>query len=184
MEQNKTMKHLIVLFLSILFSISIANAENNDDIKQERLNRHLAVIKNGVHTINIPIKFKGMRDYYNQNDIAMVLFELRYGFLDKEQENKFWKENSGTANWESKVANGLTGLITGTFEMEGEADIFVDYSQTREMVYNYTKEAKRYFKDNNIPAYVIGFQPILISFEKFTITDPNMYPDEKMISEN
>ena len=45
--------------------------------------------------------------------------------------------------------------------MEGDTDISVDYSKTREMVYNYTKDAKKYFKSNNIPAYVISFQPIL-----------------------
>lgn len=50
------------------------------------------------------------------------------------------------------------------------------------MVYNYTNLAKDYFKDNNTPAYVIGFQPILVSYEKFTITDPNLYPDEKLIN--
>ena len=67
--------------------------------------------------------------------------------------------------------------------MEGDTDISVDYSKTREMVYNYTKDAKKYFNSNNIPAYVISFQPILVSYEKFTITDPNLYPDEKLISD-
>ncbi|MWP61957.1 hypothetical protein [Gilliamella sp. Pas-s25] len=180
------MKHLIVLFLSIVFSISVANAQNNDDIKQERLNQHLQVIKNGVDTILVPVKFNGIRDYYGHADIVTVIFELRYGFLNKEQEDKFWKEKAKDGSlktWESEVINGLTDWIKERFDVEGDTDISVDYSKTREMVYNYTKGAKKYFKDNNIPAYVIGFQPILVSYEKFTITDPNLYPDEKLISD-
>ncbi|WP_294910387.1 hypothetical protein [uncultured Gilliamella sp.] len=179
------MKHLIILLLSIVFSISMANAQNNDDIKQERLNRHLAVIKNGVDTILVPVKFNGIRDYYNNADIVTVIFELRYGFLNKEQKDKFWEEKSKDGSlkaWESEVIDGLTNIITGRFDVEGDTDISVDYSKTREMVYNYTKDAKKYFKSNNIPAYVISFQPILVSYEKFTITDPNLYPDEKLIN--
>lgn len=179
------MKHLIILLLSIVFSISMANAQNNDDIKQERLNRHLQVIKNGVETILVPVKFNGIRDYYNNADIVTVIFELRYGFLNKEQKDKFWEEKSKDGSlkaWESEVIDGLTNNITGRFDVEGDTDISVDYSKTREMVYNYTKDAKKYFKSNNIPAYVISFQPILVSYEKFTITDPNLYPDEKLIN--
>ena len=179
------MKHLIILLLSIVFSISMANAQNNDDIKQERLNRHLQVIKNGVETILIPVKFNGIRDYYGNTDIVTVIFELRYGFLNKEQKDKFWEEKSKDGSlkaWESEVIDGLTNNITGRFDVEGDTDISVDYSKTREMVYNYTKDAKKYFKSNNIPAYVISFQPILVSYEKFTITDPNLYPDEKLIN--
>ena len=85
------MKHLIILLLSIVFSISMANAQNNDDIKQERLNRHLQVIKNGVETILVPVKFNGIRDYYNNADIVTVIFELRYCFLNKDQKDKFWE---------------------------------------------------------------------------------------------
>lgn len=179
------MKHLIILLLSIVFSISMANAQNNDDIKQERLNRHLQVIKNGVETILVPVKFNGIRDYYGNTDTVTVIFELRYGFLNKEQEDKHWKEKAkdGLLNtWNSEVINGLTNYIKERFDADGDTDITVGYSETREMVYNYTNLAKNYFKKNNTPAYVIGFQPILVSYEKFTITDPNLYPDEKLIN--
>lgn len=179
------MKYLITLLLSIVFSIGVANSQNNDDIKQERLDRHLAIIKNGVRTIKIPVEMYGIHYYYSGDVIALVIFELRYGFLNDDQQKKFFQGDmsSGTSvPWDTTIIESFPSMIGTDMDMSPNADISVQYSETRSMVYYYTSMAREYFKRNEIPAYVIAFQPILVSYEKFNITDPNLYPDEKIIS--
>lgn len=105
----------------------------------------------------------GFRDADSTAIVSDMVFELRYVFLNEEQKKKFepWSEYELDTIFDIDLSDWLY-----------DNWVPVDGAMTREMVYSLTKLAREKLKE--YPIYVIGFQPVSITFPVFQITEPGM----------
>lgn len=162
---NMKMFLILAVILLAASSTSWAKLEYHEDIpvvpgKLEKLNK---ILDKGVHVEKVHYTERGFRDGDTAADVSYITFELRYVFLNDEQKKKFepWQEHELDTLFDTALDDWIY-----------DNGIPVDGAMTREMVYSLTKLAREQLKD--YPLYVVGFQPVNITFPVFQITEPGV----------
>lgn len=157
---------MLIFVMLLSTQTSWAKLEYHEDIpvvpgKLEKLNE--LKLNSGVYVQRVHHTEMGYRDADSTAIVSDMVFELRYVFLNEEQKKKFepWSEFELDMAFDDVLSDWLF-----------DNWVPVDGSMTREMVYSLTKLAREQLKD--YPIYVIGFQPVSITFPVFQITEPGM----------